>query len=107
MSLSFNNILWTMGSLNGAIITVTAVHHSIQLLFQEHVVQMVLKLLSTFLPSDSGSDGRYVQHMPMLHALISGISSIDAVHILSLYGLVRILNRYGSTLFLYTYLCAR
>ncbi|OEL13867.1 Mediator of RNA polymerase II transcription subunit 33A [Dichanthelium oligosanthes] len=55
---------------------------------QEHVVQMVLKLLSTFLPLDSGSDGRYVQHMPMLHALISGISSVDAVHILSMYGLV-------------------
>lgn len=55
---------------------------------QEHVVQMVLKLLSTFLPLDSGSEGRYVQHMPMLHALVSGISSIDTVHILSLYGLV-------------------
>ncbi|ONM19240.1 Mediator of RNA polymerase II transcription subunit 33B [Zea mays] len=54
---------------------------------QEHVVQMVLKLLSTFLPLDSGSEGRYVQHMPMLHALVSGISSIDTVHILSLYGL--------------------
>lgn len=50
---------------------------------------MVLKLLSTFLCLDSGSDGRYVQHMPMLHALISGISSVDAVHILSMYGLVR------------------
>lgn len=50
---------------------------------------MVLKLLSTFLPLDSGSEGRYVQHMPMLHALVSGISSIDTVHILSLYGLVR------------------
>ncbi|CAL4899961.1 unnamed protein product [Urochloa decumbens] len=55
---------------------------------QEQVVQMVLKLLSTFLPPDSESDGRYVQHMPMLHALISGISSVDAVHILSMYGLV-------------------
>ncbi|XP_025805913.1 mediator of RNA polymerase II transcription subunit 33A-like isoform X3 [Panicum hallii] len=55
---------------------------------QEHVVQIVLKLLSSFLPLDSGSDGRYVQHMPMLHALISGISSVDAVHILSMYGLV-------------------
>ncbi|KAF8748881.1 hypothetical protein HU200_012808 [Digitaria exilis] len=55
---------------------------------QEHIVQMVLKLLSTFLCLDSGSDGRYVQHMPMLHALISGISSVDAVHILSMYGLV-------------------
>ncbi|CAN6328728.1 unnamed protein product [Urochloa humidicola] len=55
---------------------------------QEHVVQMVLKLLSTFLSLDSGSDGQYVQHMPMLHALISGISSVDAVHILSMYGLV-------------------
>lgn len=49
----------------------------------------MLKLLSSFLPLDSGSDGRYVQHMPMLHALISGISSVDAVHILSMYGLVR------------------
>ena len=50
---------------------------------------MMLKLLSTFLPLDSGPEGRYVQHMPMLHALVSGISSIDTVHILSMYGLVR------------------
>lgn len=50
---------------------------------------MVLKLLSTFLPLDFGPEGRYVQDMPMLHALISGISSIDTVHILSMYGLVR------------------
>ncbi|CAM0957186.1 unnamed protein product [Alopecurus aequalis] len=55
---------------------------------QEHVVQMVLKLLSTFLSLDSGSDGCYTHHMPMLHALLSGIASIDTVHILSLYGLV-------------------
>ncbi|CAD6334493.1 unnamed protein product [Miscanthus lutarioriparius] len=55
---------------------------------QEHVVQMVLKLLSTFLPLDSGPEGRYVQDMPMLHTLVSGISSIDTVHILSMYGLV-------------------
>ncbi|KAF0927619.1 hypothetical protein E2562_035227 [Oryza meyeriana var. granulata] len=55
---------------------------------QEHVIQMVLKLLSTLLPLDSGSNGFYIHHMPMLHALISGISSIDAVHILSMYGLV-------------------
>uniref|UniRef100_A0A0E0DPQ7 Mediator of RNA polymerase II transcription subunit 33A n=1 Tax=Oryza meridionalis TaxID=40149 RepID=A0A0E0DPQ7_9ORYZ len=55
---------------------------------QEHVIQMVLKLLSTLLPLDSGSDGFYIHHMPMLHALISGISSIDVVHILSMYGLV-------------------
>uniref|UniRef100_A0A0D9WF09 Mediator of RNA polymerase II transcription subunit 33A n=1 Tax=Leersia perrieri TaxID=77586 RepID=A0A0D9WF09_9ORYZ len=55
---------------------------------QEHVIQMVLKLLSTLLPLDSRSDGFYIHHMPMLHALISGISSIDAVHILSMYGLV-------------------
>ncbi|XP_066366778.1 mediator of RNA polymerase II transcription subunit 33A-like isoform X2 [Miscanthus floridulus] len=34
------------------------------------------------------SEGRYVQDMPMLHALVSGISSIDTVHILSMYGLV-------------------
>jgi hypothetical protein len=61
---------------------------------------MVLKLLSTFLPLDCGSDGRYLQHMPVLHALISGISSLDAVHILSIYGLVRILYKSSSTLFL-------
>ncbi|GJM88243.1 hypothetical protein PR202_ga04283 [Eleusine coracana subsp. coracana] len=35
-----------------------------------------------------GSDGRYVEHMSVLHALISGISSLDAVHILSMYGLL-------------------
>ncbi|KAG8085126.1 hypothetical protein GUJ93_ZPchr0010g10160 [Zizania palustris] len=55
---------------------------------QEHVIQMVLKLLSELLPLESGSDGFYIHHMPMLHALISGISSIDTVHILSMYGLV-------------------
>ncbi|KAL6619463.1 hypothetical protein ACP70R_034602 [Stipagrostis hirtigluma subsp. patula] len=55
---------------------------------QEHVVQMLLKLLSTLLPVDSGSDGRYTQHMHMLHALISGISSVDTIHILSMFGLI-------------------
>ncbi|TVU18704.1 hypothetical protein EJB05_34815, partial [Eragrostis curvula] len=55
---------------------------------QEHVVQMVLKLLSMFLPLHSGSDGRYIQHMPMLYELISGISSVEAVHVFSMYGLV-------------------
>lgn len=50
---------------------------------------MVLKLLSTLLPLDSVSDGCDIHHMPMLHTLISGISSIDTVHILSMYGLVR------------------
>ncbi|KAL6865104.1 hypothetical protein ACP4OV_016255 [Aristida adscensionis] len=55
---------------------------------QEHVVQMLLKLLSTFLPLDSGSDGQCVHHIPMLHALISGISSVDTIHILSMYGLI-------------------
>lgn len=55
---------------------------------QEHVVQMVLKLLSTLLSLDSGSEGCYTHHMPMLLALLSGISSADTVHILSIHGLV-------------------
>jgi hypothetical protein len=52
---------------------------------------MVLKLLSTLISLDSGSDSYYTHHMPMLHALLCGISSLDTVHILSMYGLVRVL----------------
>ncbi|XP_051179961.1 mediator of RNA polymerase II transcription subunit 33A isoform X3 [Lolium perenne] len=55
---------------------------------QEHVVRMVLKLLSTLISLDPGSDSYYTHHMPMLHALLCGISSLDTVHILSMYGLV-------------------
>ncbi|XP_044427997.1 mediator of RNA polymerase II transcription subunit 33A-like [Triticum aestivum] len=55
---------------------------------QEHVVQIVLELLSTLLSQDSGSDGYTTHHMTILLSLLSGISSIDTVHILSIYGLV-------------------
>uniref|UniRef100_A0A6V7QSZ3 Mediator of RNA polymerase II transcription subunit 33A n=1 Tax=Ananas comosus var. bracteatus TaxID=296719 RepID=A0A6V7QSZ3_ANACO len=58
---------------------------------QEHVVRIVVKLLSPPLSSDSsvpGSGSHFVGHMPMLNALLFGVSSADTVHILSLYGMV-------------------
>ncbi|KAJ3676638.1 hypothetical protein LUZ60_004050 [Juncus effusus] len=57
--------------------------------FQEHAVGMVIKLLS---PLDSLEDSEnrkhYIRNMSMLNAILSAMSSVDTVHILSLYGLV-------------------
>lgn len=59
------------------------------LLCQEHVVQFVVKLLSPPVPLDySGTKSHLVEYIPMLSAILSGASSIESVHILSLHGLV-------------------
>ncbi|XP_066391509.1 mediator of RNA polymerase II transcription subunit 33A-like [Miscanthus floridulus] len=60
---------------------------------QEHVVGMVVKLLSASLPSDSststpGSMSHYLAHMSTLNEILLGVSYGDAIHILSLYGMV-------------------
>ncbi|KAJ4788290.1 Mediator of RNA polymerase II transcription subunit 33A [Rhynchospora pubera] len=55
---------------------------------QEHAARLVVRLLSPISSPDSLNWTNYVQHMPMLHAILSSISSIDTVHILSLYGLI-------------------
>ncbi|XP_047069806.1 mediator of RNA polymerase II transcription subunit 33A-like [Lolium rigidum] len=58
---------------------------------QEHVVRMVVKLLSPPLPSDSstrGSMSHYLSQMSTLNAILLCVSYVDAVHILSLYGMV-------------------
>ncbi|XP_066398304.1 mediator of RNA polymerase II transcription subunit 33A-like [Miscanthus floridulus] len=60
---------------------------------QEHVVGMVVKLLSASLPSDSststpGSMSHYLAHMSALNEILLGVSYGDAIHILSLYGMV-------------------
>ncbi|ONM60565.1 Mediator of RNA polymerase II transcription subunit 33A [Zea mays] len=60
---------------------------------QEHVVGMVVKLLSASLPSDSatstpGSMSNYLAHMSTLNEILLGVSYGDAIHILSLYGMV-------------------
>lgn len=61
---------------------------------QEHVVSLVVKLLSAALPSDSsistnGSMSHYLAQMPTLNVILLGVSYGDAIHILSLYGMVR------------------
>ncbi|ONM26221.1 Mediator of RNA polymerase II transcription subunit 33A [Zea mays] len=60
---------------------------------QEHVVSMVVKLLSASLPSDSststpGSMSHYLAHMSTLNEILLGVSYGDVIHILSLYGMV-------------------
>eukprot|EP00256_Glycine_max_P068011 XP_025982606.1 mediator of RNA polymerase II transcription subunit 33A isoform X2 [Glycine max] len=56
---------------------------------QEHVVHHVVKLLASPVPpSHSGSQSPLVNNMPMLCAVLRGTSSIDTIHILSLYGVV-------------------
>ncbi|XP_015694771.2 mediator of RNA polymerase II transcription subunit 33A-like [Oryza brachyantha] len=58
---------------------------------QEHVVRMVIRLLSLPLPSSSSTQGsvsHYLSQMSTLNALLLGISYGDAIHIISLYGMV-------------------
>lgn len=58
---------------------------------QEYVVRMVVKLLSPPLPSNSSTQGsmsHYLAQMSTLNALLLGISYGDAIHIISLYGMV-------------------
>ncbi|XP_057971679.1 mediator of RNA polymerase II transcription subunit 33A-like [Malania oleifera] len=56
---------------------------------QEHVVYFVVKLLSPPAPSNfTGIRSHLVDYMPMLNAILFGVSSVDTVHILSLHGLV-------------------
>uniref|UniRef100_A0A0A9CRH4 Mediator of RNA polymerase II transcription subunit 33A n=1 Tax=Arundo donax TaxID=35708 RepID=A0A0A9CRH4_ARUDO len=60
---------------------------------QEHVVGMVVKLLSASLPSDSststhGSVSHYLAQMSTLNVILIGVSYGDVIHILSLYGMV-------------------
>ncbi|KAK1264927.1 Mediator of RNA polymerase II transcription subunit 33A [Acorus gramineus] len=56
---------------------------------QEHVVHLVVKLLSPPAPPDFSGPGSYlVSHMSILSAILFGLSSVDTVHILSLYGMV-------------------
>ncbi|XP_038988885.1 mediator of RNA polymerase II transcription subunit 33A-like isoform X2 [Phoenix dactylifera] len=57
---------------------------------QEHVVHIVIKLLSPSVPpnpSVSGSGSHLIGHMPMLSAILFGVSCGDIVHILSLFGM--------------------
>lgn len=60
------------------------------LFWQEHVVRVVVKLLSPPVPPSYTGPGSHlvVDYMPMLCALLLGASSIDTVHILSLHGVV-------------------
>lgn len=55
--------------------------------WQEHVVHYVVKLLAYPVPH-SGSGSLLVDNMPMLNAVLLGVSSVDTVHILSLQGVV-------------------
>ncbi|XP_020521729.1 mediator of RNA polymerase II transcription subunit 33A isoform X2 [Amborella trichopoda] len=56
---------------------------------QEHVVRFVVKLLSPPAPPDfTGPGSHLVSYTSMLQAVLFGLSSIDTVHILSLYGVI-------------------
>ncbi|XP_020695036.1 mediator of RNA polymerase II transcription subunit 33A-like isoform X3 [Dendrobium catenatum] len=57
---------------------------------QEHAVHMVVKLLTTPIPGVSGPEicSHLIGHMPMLSAILFGACSVEAIHIISLYGLV-------------------
>ncbi|KAL6896624.1 hypothetical protein ACP4OV_007196 [Aristida adscensionis] len=59
---------------------------------QEHVVRMVVQLLSLPLSDSStsthGSMNHYLAQMSMLNVILLGMSCGDAIHILSLYGMV-------------------
>uniref|UniRef100_A0A0D9X2Z8 Mediator of RNA polymerase II transcription subunit 33A n=1 Tax=Leersia perrieri TaxID=77586 RepID=A0A0D9X2Z8_9ORYZ len=58
---------------------------------QEYAVRMVIKLLSPPLPSNSSTQGsvsHYLAQMSTLNSLLLGISYGDAIHIISLYGMV-------------------
>lgn len=58
---------------------------------QEHVVRLIVKLLSPPLPSDSSTQGsmsHYLSQKSTLNAILLCVSYVDAVHILSLYGMV-------------------
>ncbi|WCJ27895.1 Mediator of RNA polymerase II transcription subunit 33A [Euphorbia peplus] len=56
---------------------------------QEHVVHHVVKLLSPPIPAThNGQRSHLVDYVPMLCAILFGVSSVDNVHILSLHGVV-------------------
>lgn len=60
------------------------------------MLHYVVKLLSPPKPSThTGQRNHLIDYMPMLSAILSGASSIDTVHVLSLHGLV------GEVLFLF------
>ncbi|XP_057816725.1 mediator of RNA polymerase II transcription subunit 33A [Cryptomeria japonica] len=56
---------------------------------QEHAVRFVVKLLSPPPPPDYGGPGSHlVAYAPLLYTVLIGVTSVDAVHILSLYGVL-------------------
>ncbi|RRT49121.1 hypothetical protein B296_00030998 [Ensete ventricosum] len=58
---------------------------------QEHVVFFVVKLLSLPMPPDSSAsaaENYLIGHMPVLSAILFGVSCVDIVHILSLHGMI-------------------
>eukprot|EP00249_Psilotum_nudum_P014446 c24828_g1_i1 orf=179-4354(+) len=54
---------------------------------QEHVVHLVVRLLCPPAPPDSKGYSHLMSYAPMLLAPLNGLISMDAVHILSLYGM--------------------
>ncbi|PKU66907.1 mediator of RNA polymerase II transcription subunit 33A isoform X2 [Dendrobium catenatum] len=58
---------------------------------QEHAVRLVVKLLSPPIPAEfsgSGNSSHLIGYMPMISAVLFGVCSVEAVHIISLYGMV-------------------
>lgn len=60
----------------------------LQWLFQEHVVHVIVKLLSPPVPPNYTGPSHLIDHMSMLSAILFGASTIDTVHVLSLHGMV-------------------
>lgn len=59
------------------------------LIFQEHTVLFILKLLSPSIPAEySGNESHLISYGPFLNVLLVGIATIDIVQIFSLHGLV-------------------
>lgn len=83
--LSFYRLISTSGTLYLSSLLIFS------LLVQEHVVHIVVKLLSPPIPPDSSASGvgnYLIGHMSVLSAILFGVSCVDIVHILSLYGMV-------------------
>ncbi|KAJ6790672.1 Uncharacterized protein M6B38_247475 [Iris pallida] len=56
---------------------------------QEHVVHIVIRLLSPPVPPDySRSESHLVGYRSMLNSLLLGLSCVDVIHILSLFGMI-------------------
>ncbi|KAL4205446.1 hypothetical protein AMTRI_Chr01g137360 [Amborella trichopoda] len=56
---------------------------------QEHAVRLVVRLLSPPAPADyCGNESHLIASGPLLYCVLTGIASVDSVHVFSLHGMV-------------------